>query len=304
MVDRFCLSPEVELAIARNQAVVALESSIICQGMPFPQNLSTAREVESAVRVEGAVPATIAIVGGVIRVGLGDQDLEFLATSKATEKVSIANMAAVLGRKATGGTTVSATMRIASKVGIQVFATGGIGGVHRGGENTLDISADLTELSRTPVLVVSSGVKAILDMGKTLEVLETLGVPVLGYRTDELPAFYSVSSGLKIGDRIEDPAQAAAIFRFQQELGGAGALLFQPVPKEVEIPAEVMESYIQLALAECQARGIVGKAVTPYLLGEIAAKTGGQSLRANIALVIKNSRLAAKVAVALAATPK
>lgn len=296
------LSPEVAAARAGNRPVVALESTIITHGMPYPQNLHTARAVEDAVRAGGAVPATIAVMGGQICVGLTPGALDALARSPDARKLSRADLAHCLTTGETGATTVAATMICAHLAGISVFATGGIGGVHRGAETTMDISADLHELARTPVTVVSAGAKAILDLPKTLEVLETLGVPVIAYGQDALPAFWSRDAGLAAPLRLDDPAAIAANHRLRAALGLAGGqLVANPIPKADEIPAATLAPVIEAALAEATAQGITGKAVTPFLLDRVLAATQGVSLTANIALVLNNARLAARIAAQLTA---
>jgi pseudouridine-5'-phosphate glycosidase len=282
--------------------VVALESTIITHGMPAPRNLETARQVEADVRAAGALPATIAILDGVIRVGLEAEELERLAGEKAVAKVSRADLPAVLAAGGAGSTTVAATMICAELAGIRVFATGGIGGVHRGAEQSFDVSADLQELARTPVAVVCAGAKAILDLSKTLEVLETLGVPVIGYGCDELPAFYSRASGLAVPLRCDSAAEIAEVMavKWALKLGG-GLMIANPIPADAEIPAAAIAGHIETALAEAAARGLQGKAVTPFLLARLEALTGGASLDANVALVRNNARLAAAVAAAYAA---
>lgn len=296
------LSPEVAAARAGNRPVVALESTIITHGMPYPQNLHTARAVEDAVRAGGAVPATIAVMGGQICVGLTPGALDALARSPDARKLSRADLAHCLTTGETGATTVAATMICAHLAGISVFATGGIGGVHRGAETTMDISADLHELARTPVTVVSAGAKAILDLPKTLEVLETLGVPVIAYGQDALPAFWSRDAGLAAPLRLDDPAAIAANHRLRAALGLAGGqLVANPIPRADEIPAATLAPVIEAALAEATAQGITGKAVTPFLLDRVLAATQGVSLTANIALVLNNARLAARIAAQLTA---
>lgn len=295
------LSPEAEAARARGLPLVALESTIITHGMPWPQNLDTARRVEAEVRAAGAVPATIAVMDGRIRVGLAEAELEALARTPGARKLSRADLADCLLTGETGATTVAATMICAHLAGISVFATGGIGGVHRGAEATMDISADLHELARTPVTVVAAGAKAILDLPKTLEVLETLGVPVIAYGQDELPAFWSRSSGLKAPLRADDPARIAAAHGLRAALGLAGGqLVANPIPAADEIPAAELAPVIAAALAEAERQGIQGKAVTPFLLARVFEATAGRSLAANIALVLNNARLAAAIARELA----
>lgn len=298
--SQFSISEEVAAAIHENRPVVALESTIISHGMPYPQNLATARLLEAAVREEGAIPATVAVVDGVLRVGLEQAHLTALATQAGVMKLSRRDLAWAVARKRTGATTVAATMIAAAKAGIALFATGGIGGVHRGAELTWDVSADLTELARTPVNVVCAGPKAILDLPATLEYLETLGVPVVGYQTDELPAFYSRSSGLALEMRADSPDDLAAFIRARCALSlEGGVLVAQPVPQAYEIPYAEMDATISAALEEANAAGVQGKALTPWLLARIASLTGGKSLETNIKLVENNARLAARVAVAL-----
>jgi pseudouridylate synthase len=296
------LSPEVAAARVGGGALVALESTIITHGMPYPQNLETARAVEAAVRDAGAVPATIAVMDGQIRVGLSPDQLDALARSPDARKLSRADLAHCLTTRETGATTVAATMICARLAGIAVFATGGIGGVHRGAETTMDISADLQELARTPVTVVSAGAKAILDLPKTLEVLETLGVPVIAFGQDALPAFWSRDAGLRAPLRLDDPADIAANHRLRAALGLAGGqLVANPIPLADEIPAATLAPVIEAALEQATAQGITGKAVTPFLLDRVLAATEGRSLAANIALVLNNARLAAHIAAHLTA---
>lgn len=291
------LSPEVASALADGRAVVALESTIITHGMPWPQNLDTARSVEATVRAAGAVPATIAVLDGVLYAGLTDAQLEALAQAQGVAKLSRADLAACMAQGRTGATTVAATMIGAHLAGIGVFATGGIGGVHKGAETSFDISADLHELARTPVTVVAAGAKAILDLPKTLEVLETLGVPVLAYGQDAFPAFWSRDSGLAAPLRADDPAQIAAAHRLRADLRlGGGQLVGNPIPVEDEIPSEVLAPVIAQAQADSEAQGIAGKSVTPFLLQRIFELTEGRSLTANIALVRNNAQLAAAIA--------
>ena len=304
MNDLITRAPEVAQAQAEGRPVVALESTIITHGMPYPQNLETAQRVEAEVRAAGAVPATIAVMDGRIRVGLDADLLEALASTPGTKvmKLSRADLAACLATGRTGATTVAATMICADLAGIATFATGGIGGVHRGAENSFDVSADLQELARTPVTVVAAGAKAILDLPKTLEVLETLGVPVIAFGQDQLPAFWSRESGLAAPLRMDDPAEIAASARIRRALGLArGQLVVNPIPPEAEIPREVMIPVVEQALAEADAQGIAAKAVTPFLLQRIYELTEGNSLEANIALVLNNARLAARIAAATAA---
>ncbi len=296
------MAPEVADALASGRPVVALESTIITHGMPWPQNAATAADVEADVRAAGATPATIAILDGRLRVGLSASEVERLGRDANVAKASRRDIAAFLASGRPGGTTVAATMLIAAMAGIPVFATGGIGGVHRGAETSFDISADIEELARTPVCVVCAGAKAILDLPKTLEALETRGVPVWGYGTDELPAFFSRSSGLKLDHRYDTPGEIAAALRAQRALGLAqGALVCNPPPDAVAMPRAVIDGHVEQALAEARAAGVSGKDETPFLLRRINELTGGASLRTNIALIRSNARLAAEIAAALAA---
>jgi pseudouridine-5'-phosphate glycosidase len=300
------VSPEVAAALAAGGAVVALESTIISHGMPYPDNLATARAVEQVVRDHGAVPATIAVVGGRVRVGLDDASLEQLAAGgDDVAKASRRDLPVLLARGATAGTTVAATMFLAHRAGVGVFATGGIGGVHRGAERTLDVSADLVELGATPVTVVCAGAKSILDLPRTLEVLETEGVPVIGVGTDEFPAFFSRESGLAVPHRVDSAAELAAVVAAHRELGlPGGVLVANPIPEADAVPAAEIGARIEEALADAEREGVTGKDVTPYLLGRIVELTGGRSLVANIALVRNNAALAADLAVALAGAPR
>lgn len=296
------LAPEVGDALAEGRAVVALESTIITHGMPWPDNVQTARMVEAEVRAAGAVPATIAVMGGRIRVGLSSDTLEELGQARGVAKLSRADLAVCLAQGGVGATTVAATMICARAAGISVFATGGIGGVHRGAETSFDISADLRELSETPVTVVAAGAKAILDLPKTLEVLETLGVPVIAYGQDAFPAFWSRDSGLRAPLRMDRAEDIARAHRMRGLLGlPGGQLVANPIPVADEIAREVIGPVIEAALAEAAARGIAAKAVTPFLLQRMFELTAGRSLAANVALVLNNARLGAAIAVALAA---
>ncbi len=296
------LTDEVAAALAGGRPVVALESTIISHGMPYPQNVEMARTVEQIIRDGGAVPATIAVLGGVPRIGLTADDLELLASDPHVAKVSIRDLPYIVARGEHGATTVAATMRLAAMAGIRVFVTGGLGGVHRGAQQTFDTSADLTELSLTDVAVVSAGVKSILDIGLTLERLETLGVPVLGYGTDEFPAFFSRESGHDVPMRVDSPAEVAAVMRTKWDMGIAGGIaVVNPIAEADEIPAHEINGIIDQALSDMQARGIHGKEATPFLLGRIVEITGGSSLTANIALVENNARLGARVATEYAA---
>jgi pseudouridine-5'-phosphate glycosidase len=297
-------SAEAAEARAAGRPLVALESTIITHGMPHPVNLETAWAVEAEVRAHGAVPATMAVMGGMIRVGLEPDELTQLAAAEGVRKLSRADLAVALAEGWTGATTVAATMICARLAGIEVFATGGIGGVHRGAETSFDISADLGELAQTPVTVVASGAKAILDLPKTLEVLETLGVPVIAFGQDALPAFWSRDAGLPAPLRLDTPEAIASAYRMRRRLGlPGGQLVANPIPAANEIPAAVMAPHVAAALASAAAEGIAAKAVTPFLLDRIGAATGGAALKANIALVLNNARLAARIAVALAEIP-
>jgi pseudouridine-5'-phosphate glycosidase len=294
------IEPEVVAALGAGAPIVALESTIITHGMPFPQNLEMARSVEARVRAGGAVPATIAIMSGRFRVGLADADLDALARAGGSAaKASRRDVAALVADRGTAGTTVATTMSIAALAGIAVFATGGIGGVHRGAERSFDVSADLEELARTPVAVVCAGAKSILDIGKTLEVLETRGVPVLGYRTDDFPAFWARASGYKVDRRYDDPSAVAAVIDAQAALGLGGMVIANPIPEHAAIDAAEMSGWISAALADAERDGIGGNAATPYLLRRIFELTGGRSLAANIALVEHNATVAAEIAAAL-----
>jgi pseudouridine-5'-phosphate glycosidase len=300
-VSRFLdIAPEVQAALQRGAAVVALESTIITHGMPYPQNVATAREVEAVVRQNGAVPATIAIIGGRIKVGLSEEELEWLGTAKDVMKLSRADLPYAVSAGRHGATTVAATMICAHLASIRVFATGGIGGVHQGVEATMDISADLDELARTPVTVICAGAKAILDLPRTLEYLETRGVPVVGYQTDSFPAFWSRTSDLPVPLRLDTPEAMADLIRTKEALGlEGGVLVANPVPSADEIPAAAMKDFIETAIAEAKARGVAGKAVTPFLLSYLFESTGGRSLATNIALVKNNAALAARLAASL-----
>lgn len=294
----FKLSLEVSQAILNGQPVVALESTVITHGLPRPQNLELAQALEAIVRAEGATPATIAVIDGQLCVGLDAAQLEALANAPDVRKLSSRDLAAAVAQKASGGTTVAATLRIAASARIRVFATGGIGGVHRGSH--WDVSADLPELARQPLVLVCAGAKAILDLPATLEQFETLGVPVVGYGTDAYPAFYSVESGLPTSDRVEDAAGAAALARTHWQLGGGGVLLAAPPPAETAIPRDEVEAWIAQAQAEADAQGVRGQAVSPFLLARVAQLSDGRSLQANLALLKNNARIAAGVAKELA----
>ncbi|WP_299148163.1 pseudouridine-5'-phosphate glycosidase [uncultured Tateyamaria sp.] len=293
----FTPSPSVAAALEAGTPVVALESTIITHGMPYPQNLEVARQVEADIRAAGAEPATMAVIKGTLHVGLTDDQLEALAKARNVAKLSRADMAACMASGGTGATTVAATMITAHLAGIKVFATGGIGGVHKGAEGSFDISADLMELAQTPVTVVAAGAKAILDIPKTLEVLETQGVPVIAYGQDHMPAFWSRSAGIKAPLRMDDPASIAAAHVQRAALGiPGGQLVANPIPVEAEIARDVLAPIIATATMDAQTHGITGKGVTPYLLQRIFELTEGTSLTANIALVRNNARLAAEIA--------
>ena len=296
-MSRVRLSEPVATALSAGAPVVALESTIITHGMPFPENLETACAVEAAITEEGAVPATIAVMGGEIRAGLTPDALETLAKAQDVAKLSRADLAVAAATGRTGATTVAATMIVARSAGIDVFATGGIGGVHKGAERSFDISADLQELAQTPVTVVAAGAKAILDLPKTLEVLETLGVPVVAVGQDAFPAFWSQASGLPAPLRLDSPAEIARAHLVRQELGiPGGQLVANPVPKDDEVAPDVLAPIIEAAVRDADHRGITGKDVTPFLLSRIAEATDGTSLKANIALVLNNARLGAQIA--------
>lgn len=295
------IHPEVQQALNNGKAVVALESTIISHGMPYPQNVATAIEVENAVKAQGAVPATIAIFNGKCNVGLTNDQLEFFGKAKDVWKVSLRDMPYVISKNLYGATTVAATMRIAAMAGIKIFVTGGIGGVHRDASSTMDISADLTEMAQTSVAVVSAGVKSILDIGLTLEYLETKGIPVVTYGQDEFPSFYSRKSGFRSPLRSDTVEEIAAIINTKWKFGLNGAVLIaNPVPTDQEIAADEMEVYIQKALNVVKDKKISGKDVTPFLLKYIADHTHGESLEANIALIKHNAKVGAEIAVAFA----
>ena len=296
------VNPEVAAAIAAGKPVVALESTIISHGMPYPQNVETALNVERIIRENGAVPATIAIIGGRLKAGLTAEEIEYFGKKgQAIHKASRRDLAVLCARGEDGATTVTTTMIIAHMAGIKIFATGGIGGVHRGAETTMDISADLEELGQTPVMVVCAGAKSILDLGLTLEYLETKGVPVIGYGTEELPAFYTRQSGFGVDYRIDTPEALAAAFRAQQDMGlGGGMLVTNPIPEEYSMDPAVINAAIDQAIAECQEKGIHGKETTPFLLARVAQITGGNSLASNIRLVYNNAKVAAQTAAAMA----
>ena len=295
------ISPEVQEALAAGKPIVALESTIISHGMPYPKNVETALLVEQTIRDNGAVPATIAVIGGRLKAGLTHEEIEYLGkTGRGVAKASRRDLPALIARKADGATTVATTMIIANMAGIKIFATGGIGGVHRGAEVTMDISADLEELAQTPVMVVCAGAKSILDLGLTLEYLETKGVPVIGYGTEELPAFYTRQSGFGVDYRVDSPAELAAMFRAQRDLNyKGGRLVTNPIPEQYSMDKAVIDEAIDRALKEADEAGVKGKEVTPFLLAKVVELTGGNSLESNIQLVLNNARLAARTAAEL-----
>ena len=296
------ISPEVKAALDEGRPVVALESTIISHGMPYPKNVETALLVEQTIRDNGAVPATIAVIGGRLKAGLSHEEIEYLGkTGRGVAKASRRDLPALVARGADGATTVTTTMIIAHMAGINVFATGGIGGVHRGAEVTMDISADLEELAQTPVMVVCAGAKSILDLGLTLEYLETKGVPVIGYGTDELPAFYTRKSGFGVDYRVDSPEELAAMFRAQRELNYKGGMLVtNPIPEQYAMDKAVIDKAINQALAEAKEQHVHGKETTPFLLARVVELTGGDSLESNIKLVLNNATVAAKTAAELA----
>ena len=295
------VAPEVAQAVAEGRPVVALESTIISHGMPYPQNVETALQVEKIIREHGAVPATIAILGGRLKAGLTPEEIDYLGrTGAGVTKTSRRDLPVIVAKGMDGATTVTTTMMIAHMAGIQVFATGGIGGVHRGAETTMDISADLEELAQTPVMVVCAGAKSILDLGLTLEYLETKGVPVIGYQTKELPAFYTRHSGFSVDYELDSPAELAAAFRCQREMGlKTGMLVTNPIPEQYSMDSAVINDAIDKAIAEAAEQGIHGKATTPFLLARVKDLTGGDSLESNIRLVYNNAALAAETAAEL-----
>lgn len=301
MDKHLVVEEEIKHALESDQPVVALESTIISHGLPYPRNLETALMAEKLVRDRGAVPATVGILDGAIRVGLKKSELELLAERKDILKVSRKDLSFAVSKRIMGATTVSGTMAVAYMVGVKVFATGGIGGVHRGVERTQDVSADLTELARTPIIVVSAGAKAILDLPKTLEYLETQGVPVVGYRTREFPAFYSRSSGLFLDLSLESPDEIARLYRAHRQLGlEQGVLIANPISAEHQIPREEIQVHLTQALKELDGRGVTGKEVTPFLLSRIVELTGGRSLETNVHLLRSNVGLACEIARSLA----
>ncbi len=293
------IAPEVAAALRDGKPVVALESTIISHGMPYPQNVETALRVEQTIRNEGAIPATIAVIGGCLKAGLTQDQIEHLGKKgTAVAKASRRDLPVLVAQGKDGATTVATTMIIAALAGIKVFATGGVGGVHRGAEVTMDISADLEELARTPVMVVCAGAKSILDLGLTLEYLETKGVPVIGYGTEELPAFYTRKSGFKVDYRLDTPEEIAAAFKAKQAMGlGGGMLVTNPIPEAYSMDPERINATIDEAIADAKRLGIHGKETTPYLLARIKDLTGGDSLAANIQLVLNNARLASQIAI-------
>lgn len=296
------IHPEVAEALALGLPVVALESTIISHGMPYPQNVETALEVEAQVRASGAIPATIGIMAGRLKIGLTPEEIEAFGKAPDVVKVSRRDLATVVARKLDGATTVATTMILAEMAGIKVFATGGIGGVHRGASESFDISADLQELGKTNVAVVCAGVKSILDIGLTLEYLETMGVPVLGYKTEDFPAFYTRTSGYRVDAKVESPEEAAEILRTKWALGlNGGAVIANPIPEAYAMDEDLINEAIDSALEEAAALKIRGKEATPFLLAKVKALTDGQSLESNIALVLHNARVAAEIAKALGA---
>jgi len=302
LVISLVVRDDVAAALQAGRPIVALESTVIAHGLPRPQNLETARAMEAAVREEGAIPATIAIQEGCLVVGLSSEQLATLAATDGIAKVSRADLAAVRAARQSGATTVAATMLIAALAGIRVFATGGIGGVHRGAELSFDISADLPEIARAPVAVVCAGAKAILDLPRTLEMLETLGVPVVGYRTSQFPAFYVEDSGLALQSRVDTPAAAARLMQIHWELGLSSGIVFgNPPPAASALGKHEVEAWIAQSLQSAAAEGIRGKAVTPYLLDHLAKASHGQTLESNIALLVHNARVAAQIAKAYSA---
>lgn len=298
--DYLDVKPEVAEALKAGKPVVALESTIISHGMPYPKNVETAKAVEDVIRKNGVIPATVAIIGGRIKVGLTDEEIEYIAKAPNVVKVSRRDYPIVISQKLDGATTVAGTMIAAQMAGIRMFVTGGIGGVHRGAGESHDISADLEELQNTDVVVVCAGVKSILDIGGTLEYLETAGVPVVTYGTYDFPAFYSSKSGFKTEYKFDDPQQAAAAINAKYDLGLSGGMLVAcPVPAEYEMPFDEMEKIISQALRECDEQGIKGKRITPFILSRVKDLTGGESLEANIKLVLNNADIGSKIAAAL-----
>ncbi len=300
MTELITTGPEIEAALTERRPVVALESTLITHGLPFPKNLRCARDAQDQIRLQGATPATIAVLDGQIRIGLEDAELERISQDNSASKLSRHDLATACARGLTGGTTVAATMICARKAGIAVFATGGIGGVHRGWNSTLDISADLQELARTQVTVVCSGAKSLLDLPATIEMLETLGVPVVGFGTDELPAFFSAQSGISLHQFVDNLTEAADIIRARRQLDlSGGEVLAVPPPEALAVTLSDLENWTQAALAESQKKGITGKSVTPYLLGRIADLSSGATLAVNTALILNNAEIAGRLAVTL-----
>ena len=300
MTELITTGPEIEAALTERRPVVALESTLITHGLPFPKNLRCARDAQDQIRLQGATPATIAVLDGQIRIGLEDAELERISQDNSASKLSRHDLATACARGLTGGTTVAATMICARKAGIAVFATGGIGGVHRGWNSTLDISADLQELARTQVTVVCSGAKSLLDLPATIEMLETLGVPVVGFGTDELPAFFSAQSGISLHQFVDNLTEAADIIRARRQLDlSGGEVLAVPPPETLAVTLSDLENWTQAALAESQKKGITGKSVTPYLLGRIADLSSGATLAVNTALILNNAEIAGRLAVTL-----
>ncbi|MBL8006057.1 MAG: pseudouridine-5'-phosphate glycosidase [Ignavibacteria bacterium] len=295
--DFLSISEEVRDALNENKAVVALESTIISHGMPYPDNFNTALEIEKTVRDNNAVPATIAVINGIVKIGLDKEELQFLSEEKNILKASRRDLPVIISKKLNAATTVSATMIFAEAASVEIFATGGIGGVHRNAQETFDISADLTELARTNVSVVSAGVKSILDIGLTLEYLETAGVPVIGYRTDEFPAFYTKESGYKVNFRLDTPDEIAGVIKAKRKLGlNGGIIIANPVPDEYSMDKRIIDKAIEQAVEAARKKGIKGKDVTPFLLAEIRNITAGKSLESNIKLVLNNAKLASETA--------
>ncbi len=300
MTELITTGPEIEAALTERRPVVALESTLITHGLPFPENLRCARNAQDQIRLQGATPATIAVLDGQIRIGLEDAELERISQDNSASKLSRHDLATACARGLTGGTTVAATMICARKAGIAVFATGGIGGVHRGWNSTLDISADIQELARTQVTVVCSGAKSLLDLPATIEMLETLGVPVVGFGTDELPAFFSAQSGISLHQFVDNLTEAADIIRARRQLDlSGGEVLAVPPPETLAVTLSDLENWTQAALAESQKKGITGKSVTPYLLGRIADLSSGATLAVNTALILNNAEIAGRLAVTL-----
>ncbi len=295
---KLVFSAEVAAARRTLKPMVALETSVLAQGLPYPHNLEAAKRCEAAVREEGAVPAAMAVIDGLLHVGIDEEQTKRLSTSKGLMKIGSRDLAIAVARKATGGTTVSATCELAAAAGIHVFATGGLGGVHRGVEDHMDISQDLPAISRWPVAVVCAGAKSVLDLPRTLEVLETLGVPVVGVGTNELPGFYSRETGLMVEHRIDDPKEAADMILARRDLKQGGMIFALPPPAKTALKGSEVEKHLKAALAAAKKKKIEGKAVTPFLLGEMVARTKGKTLAANLALLENNARYAAKIAVA------